>query len=235
MLPPCKCILAQNEFGSYCVPNSSSHRPAAKRILNGQVYEPKTLEFMLRNAGIGDIVHAGAYFGDFLPALSRSVASDCIVWAFEPNSDSHTCATWTIEINRLHNVRLSSAGLSDRSRGAKLQISTPEGIKLGGASRLVDGDNASAVSNEKEVFEEIRLITIDEAVPRDRRITILQLDIEGHETAALYGGLETIKNNKPLIILETWNGSDGPMRILKPLGYDVQLRFEFNTVFSVGG
>ena len=33
-----------------------------------------------------DFVHAGALFGDFLPALSRSRRGSAEVWAFDPNS-----------------------------------------------------------------------------------------------------------------------------------------------------
>jgi hypothetical protein len=46
---------------------------------------------MLGNCGKKDIVPAGAYFGDFLPALSNC-GDDVGVWAFEPNVENYTCA-----------------------------------------------------------------------------------------------------------------------------------------------
>jgi FkbM family methyltransferase len=234
MLPPYPCILAQNEFGCYCVPPSSSHRPAVKKILDGEVYEPQTLEFMRHHAGGGDVIHAGTYFGDFLPALSRSIAHDRTVWAFEPNSESHLCASWTVRINNLRNIVLSHSGLSDETRPANLQIANRQGVKLGGASRVVLAGEASLDSNEKELLEKTHLTTIDATVPHDRPVSILQLDVEGHEISALHGGLATIRRSRPIIIVEALNGVEAPMRILEPLGYKVQAQFECNAVFSPG-
>lgn len=85
-------IISHNEYGKYCVPKSSSIRPAARKILSGEVYEPETIEFMRVNCGDGDVVHAGAYFGDFLPALSAGMSAGGKVWAFEPNFENYYCA-----------------------------------------------------------------------------------------------------------------------------------------------
>ena len=57
--------LAHNKYGSYCIPISSQHRPVAQTILSGKVHEPQTIQYILDNAGTGDIIHAGTYFGYF--------------------------------------------------------------------------------------------------------------------------------------------------------------------------
>jgi hypothetical protein len=63
------CTLCENSFGRYCVPKSSQHRPAPQDVLRGRVWELNTINFM-RNHVVGrDIVHAGMFFGDFLPGL----------------------------------------------------------------------------------------------------------------------------------------------------------------------
>ncbi len=46
------------------------------------------------------------------------------------------------------------------------------------------------------------MLPIDEAVPADRQVSILQLDVEGHEQPALAGALATIRRCRPIIILE---------------------------------
>ena len=51
------CI-SYNEFGGYCVPLASRHRPAAQTIISGSVWEPKTIEFIASHTNGGDIVHA---------------------------------------------------------------------------------------------------------------------------------------------------------------------------------
>ena len=44
-----KCSISYNTYGGYCVPNSSRHRPAAQKILANDVYEPRTIEFIISN------------------------------------------------------------------------------------------------------------------------------------------------------------------------------------------
>ncbi len=82
-----KCVISYNKYGGYCVPNSSRHRPAAQKILFNKVHEAKTIEYMVSKSDMnGEIVHAGTYFGDFLPALSKNLPPPKNSWvAFASN------------------------------------------------------------------------------------------------------------------------------------------------------
>lgn len=192
-LPPAvlDCMLARNEYGAYCVPRSSLHRPAAQAILQSRVWEPDTLSLMCSTHG--DVVHAGTFFGDFLPALA---SRDGMVWAFEPNRESYRCARITADLNDLQNITLTHAALSDARGEAALAISDRHGVPSGGASRLISG------SPDRRRHELVPLITVDEAVPNDRHVGVLELDVEGHEQQALAGAILTIKRCRPLLILE---------------------------------
>jgi FkbM family methyltransferase len=195
-----KCTIAWNELGIYCLPLSSHHRPSAQKILRHRVHEPETLAFMAENCGACDIVHAGTYFGDFLPALSRAIAPGAKVWAFEPNPENYVCARITVEINALSNVVLTHAGLGEKPE--KLLIKTQENGKvLGGASEIVLNQN------ENMVVEPVQMATIDDAVGDNRIVSIIQLDVEGHEKEALCGAMKTIRRCRPVIILEVLPGS----------------------------
>ncbi len=194
-LPPAAldCVFARNEYGAYCVPRSSRHRPAAKTVLRCRVWEPDTLILM---RGIpGDVVHAGTFFGDFLPALASS--RDGIVWAFEPNLESYRCAHITADLNALENVTLAHAALGDVPGEASLVTSNRNGRPSGGGSRLISG------APDGRGHETVPVVTVDEAVPPDRRVGVLQLDVEGSEQRALLGAMRTIKRCRPLLILET--------------------------------
>ena len=80
-----ECILCQNDFGSYCVPKSSQHRPAPQKVLRGQVWENDTIEFMRNHAYNRDIIHAGMFFGDFLPGLASALAPGRMIYnAMQP-------------------------------------------------------------------------------------------------------------------------------------------------------
>jgi FkbM family methyltransferase len=211
--PP--CVIARNEHGVYCIPRSSEHRPVAQAILQGRVWESDTLELVRGCDPAGDIVHAGTFFGDFIPALARSRADGAIVWAFEPGAENHRCSEITTMLNELANVELSHAGLDAEGRSALLATSDREGVALGGASRIItDPARARWWANE-----EVTLVAVDGVVARERRVAAIQLDVEGHEQDALAGAMGTIERCRPLIVLETLPEASWIEQNLTPLGY----------------
>lgn len=209
------CLVARNEHGAYCVPRSSLHRPVAQAILRAQVWESETLELTAGADGTGDIVHAGTYFGDFLPALARSRAPGAVVWAFEPHPENYRCAEITMMLNGLENVVLTNAGLDLQAGTGLLATTNRRGLALGGASRLIrDRSRARWWSNER-----VNLVSLDDVLPSDRRVAVIQLDVEGSEQQALAGAAVTIERNRPLIILETSPEAGWLAANLEPLGY----------------
>lgn len=197
------CRIASNQYGAYAVPRSSEHRPAAQAILGGGVWESETVELLLRCDPDSDVVHAGTFFGDFLPALGRSRTGGARVYAFEPNSENYRCAQITVLLNNLDNVVLTHAGLDVMSGEGEIAVRSADGLSLGGISHLVNAaDEASGTT------EPVSLTSVDEAVPADRRVGLIHLDVEGHEQAALEGALSTIRRCRPLLVLESPPGPD---------------------------
>ena len=190
-----KCGISYNRYGAYCVPLSSRHRPAAAMVMSGDVYEPRTIEFMRSNCKDGDIIHAGTYFGDFLPALAEACPGR--IWAFEPNLENYRCAQITVLLNGIVNVDLRRSGLGSRRESLHLLTEDLGGLPRGGSSMFVGSD--TSVQGRVELAP---VVTIDESVPGDRNIAIIQLDVEGYEQPALAGALKTINRCRPVIIIE---------------------------------
>lgn len=230
-----KCSVSYNRYGGYCVPESSRDRPAAKKILSHDVWEPATIEYMISNNGIGDIVHAGTYFGDFLPALSRGCTRDSVVWAFEPNLENYRCAKITLEINDISNIILANAGLGARQEELLLKTVDENGRSLGGASQIIIDE----VTVGRVGIETTRIVTVDDTVGTDRAVSIIQLDVEGHEKEALTGALKTIQRCLPILILEVWPdsnllGSQWFSENILKLGYCKVEEIYDNSVFRYG-
>jgi len=211
-------IIAQNEFGSYAIPESVAYRPAARATLKGKVWERSTIMFMRQHASDGDVLQAGAFFGDFLPAISQCLAASARVWAFEPNLENFEHAKQTIELNALDNVVLQNMGLGERRAIRKLRVANRQGIALGGASRFVDYDDA--VAGERLIDAPVGCI--DDLIPPDRNISIVQLDLEGYELRALRGGMQTIKRCMPIVIVEINEPASKCAELLKAAGYSVR-------------
>jgi FkbM family methyltransferase len=160
----------------------------------------------------GDIVHAGTFFGDFLPALARTRKDGARIWAFEPSRENHRCAEITVLLNDLTNVSLMSAALGAEPGTAILATSNRAGVPSGGASRLVH----DAVAGRSE--EAVDVVRLDDVIGDDRRVALVQLDVEGFEQSALEGAMNTIRRCRPLLVLESfpavWFNEH-----LEPLGY----------------
>ena len=232
------CRLGQNEHGFYCVPAESAHRPAAQHVLSGQVWEQETLDLV---AGLGsgaDVITAGAYFGDLLPAISATVGEGARVWSVEPNPVSFSCAQWTLRLNRVTNVVLVHAALGERAGTAELHVRDPGGVAFGGGSTLVDDLAAAAARNRAKAKPArgarrltarmrgsatvtVDVVAIDDLVPADRAVSVIHLDVEGFEAQALAGAAKTIARCAPAIVLESVPRDTPAWRMLADLGYDV--------------
>lgn len=221
------CTLCENIFGRYCVPKSSQHRPASQAALRGEVWELETINFIQRHTGDGDVIHAGMFFGDFLPGLASAVVSDRKVYGFEPNIENYIAAQWTAVLNALSNVQLFNAGLGAERKRAFMRTTSEESKALGGASYIIDysgprnGDGVSSIS----------LVTIDELVPSTADVGIIQLDVEGYEASALRGGIQTIRRCLPIIIVETVPTAFVE-EYLTPLGYSCTGTVCSNSIFT---
>jgi len=220
------CCVAYNRHGGYCVPLSSRHRQAAQSILQGGVHEPETIEYIGRACRTGDIVHAGTYFGDFIPPLSKYCSDSSKVWAFEPNPENYRCAEITIAINNLENVEIKNAALGNNSGYFPLRVKNSLGWSFGGSSSVeLDPDPDVKTVRTK-------MVKIDDVIPEDRRVSLLHLDVEGFEKQALCGGLETIKRWKPVLILEDAPSEAWMRENILTLGYKYAGEVLWNTVWK---
>jgi FkbM family methyltransferase len=221
------CTLCENEFGRYAVPLSSRHRPAAQAVLAGGVWERDTVDFLRAHAD-RDVVHAGTYFGDFLPGLSAAMKPGRTVYAFEPNSENHACAEWTTLLNALGNIRLQHAALGDVSSTRQMQTAQA-GVALGGMSCITD-----AAQDPVGDYEDVTTVRLDDVLPETSDIGVLQLDVEGFEEPALKGALDTIARCRPILILETVPAAF-IASCLVPLGYQQHGAVCGNAIFQTSG
>jgi FkbM family methyltransferase len=160
-------IVAANEHGDYCIPAGAAHRPAAQRIISGEVWEKATLDYIIDRLGDHDVITAGTFFGDALPALSKATRGT--VWAFEPNPESYRCAGITVLMNEARNVCVQNRALGLRESASRLLVREPNGRSLGGLSKI---------TSQLEHSVKVEMTTIDDAVPEDAVIGVLHLDLE---------------------------------------------------------
>lgn len=190
--------IAENAYGRYCIPDAFRKRDLPDLLCSGAVYEPRTLHFLRRalDETGGDIVTGGAFLGDFLPALHDRLAPDARIHSFEPAPLTHAAACHTIILNGLDRVTLPKVAVGAHDGILPLQVMRREGgAPLAAAARIAPGGEGSHVAM-------VKAMRIDDLVPAGRRVTILQLDLEGFELEALKGAAGLIARNRPILVLD---------------------------------
>ena len=120
-------------------------------------------------------------------------------------------------LNDIKNVELRMAGLGETSDRRKLLVTRRTGLALGGASRFVESRDPVA----KEELLSAEIVRIDDAVPSDRNVGIVQLDLEGYEFKALQGAKKTIERCRPLVIFEVNQPTARCVKLLAALNYKI--------------
>lgn len=205
-----KYIISKNKYGEYSIPEFMVSFGPGRIVHKGGVYESETIEYMTSNCEQGDIIHAGASFGSFLPALSNSCSG--LIWTFEPSPMLFKCAQDTIRLNSLKNIKINNIGLSDRPDNAWIS-------SLAECPAVCSNERyEKLLPRRKPEFESIKLDTIDNLIPQDRDVSILQLDVEQGEDAAMRGALNLIKRCFPILIIESLGkGPSGKLEIIPDL------------------
>ena len=159
-------------------------------LREGKVFEPDTIEFVIKNSKKQSIITAGAYIGDFLPAFSPNFK---MVYAFEPIFKNYEYARQNIALNNLKNVNLTNICLSNRNDDIIMR-------EYGGRS-AVKGIRPEIDVRRPEVVAKSTTLDAHMSGIADP-ISIIQLDAEGHEDSILEGSTEIIRKNLPIIITE---------------------------------
>lgn len=233
---PVASLLAENEHGFYCVPLESRSRPAAQRVLSGDVWEPGTLALLMAAAADGDVVTAGAYFGDMLPGAAAAATSST-VWAFEPNPVNFRCASWTVRLNRATNVRLFRAALGQERATTEIVVGDHRGHALGGISHIA----GSAPVTRPSLVERLRrrpaatapcdVVRLDDVLDVDRRLALIHLDVERFEAPAVLGALGLIARWRPTLVLESAVDDTEAWPALADAGYELNDRVDGNRIY----
>ncbi len=175
------------EGNTYLVPRYAAYRSAARAILADTYYEPDThravREVMSRFPGA--MVHAGTFFGDMLPSFSARAQR---VYAFEPALENFVLANLCKDANDLQNVVLFNAALTEEVTSVRINTSAPDGEHFGGGSRVAESGQLMTG------------LSIDSLDLSD--LSIIQLDVERHELSALKGAEQTIRTQRPLVMIE---------------------------------
>ncbi|CAI8181474.1 MAG: 2-O-methyltransferase NoeI [Bacteroidia bacterium] len=166
-------------------------------IISGSLHSTYIIEtarkFLKSNSIVVDV---GANIGSVSIPLAK-LSPDCEIYSFEPSELLFSQLTKNVSLNHILNCKLFNIGLSSESGVVKFYDMGCVSGNRGTSSISRNIDNLQAVENE------IAVDTIDsQFADIDRSISLIKIDVQGHELQVLNGGFNTICKNRPVIIFE---------------------------------
>lgn len=163
----------------------------------------------------------GAHIGTHTLAMSKIVGANGTVYAFEPQNKLFTELAINMHLNNIENVKLHHKALGNEHKFIKIQI-PDEGWNHNRSKELVNiineghGTVFEASTDEKDKTELVRLDDYNL-----NNVSFLKMDVEGFEMEVIKGAQETILRNKPVMIVEIFDGPETRKRLayIESLGY----------------
>jgi FkbM family methyltransferase len=167
--------------------------------------ESRDMRFVLAYLEPGDLfVDVGANVGIY--TLLASSVRDVTVESFEPSPEAFSRLVENVELNNL---------------GAHVAVHRAAAGEEDGTALLTQGRDCwnHLTSQRGDDAIEVPLLRLDSILPSARRrVALIKIDVEGRERDVLSGAVQTLRTDRPALIVEgDW---DSVAAILEPLGYE---------------
>lgn len=181
-------------------------------------YEHRKRQLLREHLQPGDVfVDVGANRGDFTMLASRAVGDSGTVVSIEPAEGNARWLERTVAANDATNVVVSRCALWDSQGEGTLHLAA----KSGWHSLTPQKDLPEVGSTV------VRLVTLDallEELGIDR-VDAVKVDVEGAEVQALRGAERTLRDSRPLVVMDidSQRSADDYRAVLEPYGYRIEL------------
>lgn len=201
-------------------PRLSARASFARRVRQGDL----PLRLVKAYVKKGDVVvDMGANWGLYTDHLARLVGPTGRVHAFEPGDRTSLTAL----AKGRPQIAIHSSALSDQPGRLALHLPVIEGQSNSYMASLAVPSDRAEVPHTTVSVEVERL---DAVLPPGEMVTFIKCDVEGHQLEALRGAETTIRNCRPVLLVEVEprnqdSSVDDTFAYLKNLGYECHSLF----------
>jgi FkbM family methyltransferase len=142
----------------------------------------------------GDFVDIGANVGFYSLMFCQHQPGNS--YAFEPLKYNTKRLSQNMSLNDFEDFKVFPVGLSDRTHTSEIHYYP---FNKGGAGESQVGSELTLLSRS----EQIKLRRLDNMTGTPSNISLMKIDVEGHELDVLKGAEETLRNCYPEIVIET--------------------------------
>ena len=167
-----------------------------------------------------NIIDAGGYIGD--SAIVFSDYTDKNVYSFEPFLQNYNLMLKTIELNKKNNIIPVNMALGNENK----EISIYSNSDTANSGLSVETKQSDINSFENKV----KMVTLDSYVKENNiEVGLIKTDLEGFEQSFLKGAIETIKEQKPVLIISIYHNYRDFFEI-KPMLENLNLGYKFRII-----
>lgn len=143
------------------------------------------------------VIDVGANVGHYTKRFSELVGKDGRVIAFEPVPETFAVLAGNVQLFGVSNVTLINAAVSDEAAFVGMSIPTFDtGLKNFYMAHLVNDTD-----KQMDGFQVMTLRLDSLNIPQ--RVSLVKIDVEGHEAFVLRGMTDLLHRDHPLLIVET--------------------------------
>lgn len=166
------------------------------------------------------VLDIGANIGFMSYFLAKKV-NQGKVYSFEPIPENINTVLRIKKFFKLDNVQVQDYALGDEIKMLNMVMPLIGKAKKQGLSHVVDENSEEKglqFSVEQNRLDDIKLL-------KDQIIQGIKIDVENFEYQVFKGGLELLKNNKPIIYCELWDNENRTkcFNLLGDLGYQIKV------------
>jgi len=201
----------------------SSNEVVGRSLWLMGIYDLIVTEVLWRLIESGETaIDVGANLGYMTTIMAKKVGKTGKVWCFEPNPEvykelSKNVASWhkTLDWNQINTQQIA---LSNQSGVGVLSVPTNNREE----AALISSQELQGQENLAESYT-VTLARLDEILKNSGQISLMKIDVEGHELEVLQGATELIsKQQIRNIIYEDHSGYPTPVsKFLEQHGYTI--------------
>ena len=197
------------------------HDTIKKTLSEGHIWELNIVELIQKHARKGSVVvDLGSHIGTHLLSMSKAVGENGLVIGFEPQIKIFSELIQNMQLNQCFNVIACRCAVG-RNFG-QVQMGVPFTNNEGGATI----GNAGFFTHTGIGGDFAPLIPLDSL--NLENVSLIKIDVECYEDEVIAGAKETIRKNRPFIIIELADDTkereekrDATIKVLQNMGYTV--------------
>lgn len=201
-------------------------------------YEPRTSKMLKKHVTADQVfVDIGANLGLHSIQVARDVGCDVV--SFEPHTPTADCLEQSIELNQLSDrIKVFRHALSNENGTATLVQPLDHAGKSalkGPNPNFRNGGEFEVPVSKLDDMEEFHA-HLDQL---GKKVGLVKMDIEGAEELALRGMVDLLKEHRPAIMIELYDGNlfgfvsskKAVIAFIESLGYKLVTELEWNGLF----